>query len=130
MEYLRTVLYYIGNAAKHLQREEMVTIIQQVLTDEGSTVMETIADQWIKEGVEQGLQQGLQQGLRQGVAVGVEQGLRAAILDTLLLRFDAAPQEIEERLTAVTNTEQLRDLHRQAVTAETLDDFTDLLPQN
>jgi flagellar biosynthesis/type III secretory pathway protein FliH len=130
VEYLRTVLYYIGNAARHLQREEMVTIIQQTLADEGGEVMETIAEQWIQQGVERGLQQGIRQGMRQGVIKGEEQGLRKAILDILLIRFDLAPREVEERLTAVTSADQLRDLHRQAVTVESLDDFTDLLPQD
>ena len=128
VEYLRTVLYYIGNAAKHLQREEMVTIIQQTLADEGSEIMETIAEQWVQQGVERGFQQGIQQGMQQGMVKGVEQGLREAILDTLLLRFDAVSQEIEERLTAVTNTDQLRRLHRQAISAGSLEEFAPLLP--
>ncbi len=140
VEYLRTVLYYIGNAARHLQREEMVTIIQQTLAEEGSEIMETIAEQWVQQGVErgfqqgiqqgiqQGMQQGIQQGLRQGMVKGVEQGLREAILDTLLLRFDAAPQAVEAKLTAVTDAEQLRSLHRQAISADSLEEFTALLP--
>ena len=40
LEYLRTVLYYMGKAAAHLKPGEMVTVVQQVLTDEGSEIMQ------------------------------------------------------------------------------------------
>ena len=54
LEYLYTVLYYIGNASKHLAAEDMVTIIQQVLAEEGNEIMQTVADYWIEQGIKQG----------------------------------------------------------------------------
>ncbi|MCZ7673074.1 MAG: hypothetical protein M5U34_41115 [Chloroflexi bacterium] len=48
LEYLRTVLYYVGKASKYLTPEDMVTIVQQTLTDEGNEIMQTVADFWIE----------------------------------------------------------------------------------
>jgi hypothetical protein len=52
-------------------------------------------------------------------------------LDLLLLRFDAAPAAISERLSEITDLETLRELNRQAATAESLtafEQFFDSLP--
>ena len=145
LEYLRTVLYYIGNAARHLQREEMVTIIEQTLADGGSEVMQTIAEQWIdqgrqqgiqqgiqqglQQGIQQGLQQGIQRGIQQGVTQGVVQGLQKATLDVLTIRFEVVPPEVEKRLAEITDTTRLRRLLQEAVQAENMDAFMAALPQ-
>ncbi|HID51343.1 MAG TPA: Rpn family recombination-promoting nuclease/putative transposase, partial [Anaerolineae bacterium] len=57
LEYLRTVLYYMSQAAAHLQPKDMTTVIKGMLADEGSEIMQTVAEQWIEQGIEQGLQE-------------------------------------------------------------------------
>jgi hypothetical protein len=111
LEYLRTVLYYIGKASAHLQPDEMVTIVQQTLTDEGNEIMQTVADYWIEQGIEQGRIQNLQEN----------------ILDLLRIRFELTGEEVAERITAVTDPTILRQLHRRAATAETAVAFLDAL---
>jgi predicted transposase/invertase (TIGR01784 family) len=114
LEYLRTVLYYVGNANTTLTAEEMVTIVQHTMADEGDEIMQRVADHWIEQGIEQGRIQNLQEN----------------ILDLLRIRFDLEGEEITERITAVTDPTILRQLLRRAATAETavafLDTLTDL----
>ncbi len=110
LEYLRTVLYYMGNVAVHLEPEEIVTVVKGTLAEEGSEIMQTVADYWIEQGVEQGLQE--------------------TVLDILTVRFDAVPPEIEEAIAAIGDVDRLRYLRRQAVLAADLDEFTDLLVED
>ena len=62
VEYLLTVLYYIGSASKHLEPQDVAITIQALLDDGGSEIMQTVADYWIEQGVEQGVEQGIHQG--------------------------------------------------------------------
>jgi predicted transposase/invertase (TIGR01784 family) len=121
LEYLRTVLYYIGKASAHLEPDEMVTIVQQTLTDEGNEIMQTVADYWIEQGREQGIEQGIERGRIDN--------LQENILDLLRIRFELVGEEITERITAVTDPTILRQLHRQAATAETAVAFLDTLTE-
>ncbi len=114
LEYLRTVLYYIGNASKHLAAEEMVTIVQQTLANEGNEIMQTAADFWIEQGMEQGRIQVLQED----------------ILELSKLRFGLMGAEITGRITAVSDLTILRQLHRLSATAETAEDFLSQLPKS
>lgn len=127
LEYFRTVLYYIGNASKHLAAEEMVTIVQQTLADEGNEIMQTVANYWIEQGVEKGVEQGIkkgvEQGIEQGIGQGIEQGIEQSILELLAVRFGSVDLEVTERITAVTNLTTLRQLLRHAALAETADEF-------
>lgn len=66
VEYLLTVLYYIGNASKHLEPQDVAITIQALLDDGGSEIMQTVADYWIEQGVEQGIERGVEQGIHQG----------------------------------------------------------------
>ena len=63
----------------------------------------------------------------EGIKEGIEQGLQAVretILEVISLRFgEAASPELPTQLTQVTNLEQLKALHRQAVVASTLEEF-------
>ena len=42
----------------------MVTIVQQLLAEEGNEIMQTAADYWIEQGVEQGIKQGEREAMR------------------------------------------------------------------
>ena len=73
--------------------------------------MTTIAQEYIREGFEQGIEQGRIQNLQDN------------ILDLLDIRLGLVSQEVEEKVTAVTDTTILRQLHRQAATAATTEAF-------
>jgi hypothetical protein len=99
-------MYYMSDATERVKRED----IEQALLRqgaEGERVMATIAQEYIQEGIELGRTQNLQDN----------------ILDLLDIRLGVASQEVEEKVTAVTNTTILRQLHREAATATTIEAF-------
>lgn len=77
---------------------------------EGMMRESVIYQEILKEGLEQGLQQGLQQGLK------------ASIMEALEIRFEAVPRDVVEQLSSLT-PDQLKLLHRQALTCVDLEDF-------
>jgi predicted transposase/invertase (TIGR01784 family) len=114
LEYIRTIMYYMSDATERVKRED----IEQALLRqgaEGERVMATIAQEYIQEGFEQGLEQGIEQGRIQN--------LQDNILDLLDIRLGLVSQEVEEKVTAVTNTTILRQLLREAATAATIEAF-------
>jgi len=114
LEYIRTIMYYMSDATERVKRED----IEQALLRqgaEGERLMTTIAQEYIQEGIQQGIKQGLEQGRIQN--------LQDNILDLLDIRLGLVSQEVEEKVTAVTDTTILRQLHREAATAETTEAF-------
>ena len=77
--------------------------------------MATIAQEYIREGFEQGIEQGRIQNLQDN------------ILDLLDIRLGVVNDEVEEGVTAVTDAAILRQLHREAATAATIEAFMDKL---
>jgi len=68
----------------------------------------------------------LQEGLRQGQQEGLRQVVQL-IIDTLEVRFSETPSDITEQLMNLT-PEQLRQLHRLAMTCSSLPEFLADLP--
>ena len=91
----------------------------------------TIAQEYIREGIELGIKQGLEQGLEQGLKQGLEQGRiqtrQENVLDLLHIRLGRVSPQVAGRITAVSNTETLRQLLREAATAATMEVFMDKL---
>lgn len=136
LEYLRTVLYYVGNASRHLAPEEMVTIVQEALAREGDSVMQTVASYWIEQGIERGREQGLMQGREQGLMQGHEQGLeqgriktlRETILSLLEARFGTLPPKAITDISTTADLPTLQELWQTAVDAQTLEEILIQLP--
>ncbi len=72
--------------------------------------------------LQEGLRQGQQEGLRQGQQEGLRQVVQL-IIDTLEVRFSETPSDITEQLMNLT-PEQLRQLHRLAMTCSSLPVFS------
>jgi flagellar biosynthesis/type III secretory pathway protein FliH len=73
---------------------------------------------------EQLRQQGHRQGHQQGHQEGVENGLRKAIIEVLEIRFQTIPEGLVEMIQAIHEESRLSALHRAAIRASTLEDFT------
>lgn len=119
VEYMETVLYYIGNAARHLTEPEIFTIVQESLANEGNEIMQTLAEVWLERGREEGLEQGLEQGLQEGRM----RTLQDAVLDLVTIRFGPVAEEVEMKIRDVEDNATLQQLHRLAATAVSLDTF-------
>jgi predicted transposase/invertase (TIGR01784 family) len=110
VEYLRVVLVYVSGAA-NVTQDAVKAALETGFTQDGDAIMTDLLTEWIEEKVEKGKQQ----------------ATINSILDILLLRFDVAPPAVSERLEKIEDVEVLRQLNRQAVTAESLADFEQLL---
>ena len=73
---------------------------------------------------EQLRQQGHQQGQQQGRQEGVANGLKKAIVEVLEIRFLSIPAGLLEAIEAIHEESRLSALHRAAIRASTLEDFT------
>ena len=70
------------------------------------------------------------EGIKEGIKEGIEQGLQAlreTISEVLTLRFGAMSPEMSTQLSYITDLEQLKALHRQAVLAGALEEFEQFL---
>ena len=126
LEYVRTIMYYLSDATEKVTREDLEEVLLRQGA-EGEQVMATIAQEYIQEGIQLGIKQGLEQGLEQGIEQGRIQNLQDNILDLLDIRLGAVSDEVAEGVTAVTDTAILRQLHREAATAATIETFVDKL---
>ncbi len=78
--------------------------------------------------IQKGVKQGIEQGIEQGLQEGERQASYNLLVVTLETRFGEIPEGVAERLTAVTDTTVLQDLHRKAILAESLDEFANQIP--
>jgi hypothetical protein len=111
LEYLEVALRYLSAAAKDLTAEGMKLALDEAFKDDGGSIMGGFVEKWTEQGKQEGLQEGQQQGIRN------------SILDLLMLRFDAAPLSVPTRLTQVNDIEMLRQLRREAATADSITAF-------
>ncbi len=93
----------------------------------------TFIDDWITEGIEKGMQQGLQQGIQQGIQQSRKEHLQTAkddVLEVLLIRFSKLPKTLVKRIKSIDDLMILKNLHRQAITSESLAKFADFIPDD
>jgi len=75
--------------------------------------------EWTEEWKQQGLQEGLQQGL--------VQSSRTSVLDALEARFGRTTLAIQAAVNRLQDPGMLRALHKQAILANSLEEFESLL---
>jgi predicted transposase/invertase (TIGR01784 family) len=110
LEYIRTIMYYLSDATDRVKREDLEEVLLRQGA-EGERVMATIAQEYIREGFEQGRINMLQED----------------VLDLLHIRFEPVGTTVREQITAVTSITILRQLHREAATADSMATFIEKL---
>jgi predicted transposase/invertase (TIGR01784 family) len=144
LAYIQIVLRYLASAAQRLQPDVLRAAVDRMFPEDGGTLMDTIAQEWIRQGREQGREQGLEQGREQGLEQGREQGLeqgreqgkalgaldatRENVLSLLELRFGKVTAHTAAVLARVDDLGQMKALFKQAATAEDLAAFEESLP--
>jgi hypothetical protein len=97
---------------------------QKLLSRRRDIMMESAAYEMIKkEGYDEGLQQGIQQGVQQGML----EDAREMVLEALAERFGVIPAELEKCVLAMDSRRQLKELLRQVLRVQSLDEFQKLL---
>ena len=66
---------------------------------------------------------GFERGFNDGMQQGAVKAVRDAVLETLRLRFKRAPRALTTRIRALDDPAVLKELHRQAVVTESLEEF-------
>ncbi|RMG66197.1 MAG: hypothetical protein D6722_15345 [Bacteroidetes bacterium] len=105
---------------------------KKLLNRRRELMMESAAYEMIKrEGYEEGLQRGLERGIQQGIEQGMQQGMleeaREMVLEALAERFGVIPDDLEKRILAMDSRRQLKELLRQALRVQSLEDFQEIL---
>ena len=68
-----------------------------------------------------------EEGLSQGVSQGIVQQRQEDVVEVLAVRFTEVPDALRDEIAAIEDLEQLKQLHRQAITISSLEAFQDLL---
>jgi hypothetical protein len=79
----------------------------------------TWAERLEAKGREEGLQKGFEQGIQQGLQDGLK-ALREVVLSQLEQRFGPLPEEVRERVEAISSLQRLTRLGQQLLTAPAL----------
>jgi predicted transposase YdaD len=107
---------YMLNA--NVDRQGFDASVKQLHSKNLTELAMTLADRIREEGLETGLQKGRQEGIA---------SLHRAILEVLEVRFESLPAGLGETLSTVSDLEQLKTLHRAALTSPDLDTFASSL---
>ena len=113
LQWLETALRYVAAAGRHVSRDDIKRAVDDVLSDEGSDIMPTVAEQWIEEGKEQGLEQGRLQLLQ-------------AVVGLLGMRFGTLPPELHEALAGLS-MEQLMQVNISVLNFATVADVQEFV---
>ena len=116
LEYLETLLRYVASGSDQIREEEIERGVKEILREKGGHIMPTLAEQWIEQGIQQGIQQGVQQGILETS--------RTAVIEVLEERFETVSQTLRNRLKAITDPDILKSLHKKALNAGSLEEFT------
>ncbi len=143
---IRTIWVYLASNAKHMKRnyEALLSTFEESI---GGHVMPTMVEIWQAEAEERGLAIGEQRGLaigeQRGLAIGEQRGLAIgeargkvmgeakgkargkaeAVIRTLARRLGTVPEEIADRIWAISDIPKLDELFDLAFDCPSLDDF-------
>ena len=117
IEYIRTTLYYLTKGTEKVDRAALERALLEI-GPQGERIMNTIAQEYIKEGLQQGLEQGLEQGF--------EQGLERSIMRIVRRRFGEEPPDLADRLAELPAV-VLEELLDDALILPDYDAFNDRL---
>ena len=77
--YLDNTLYYIMKKAEISDKVKFKEVLDEIPLIKESSIMSTMAEQWVSEGFQKGRQQGVQEGKQQGIQEGKQQGIQEGI---------------------------------------------------
>ena len=81
----------------------------------------------IKEWDRFGYRDGLHEEIQKGIQQGMQQGMQQSVLEALAIRQGFVPEEAQALIHQINDIERLRHLHREAIRANSVDDFMQIL---
>ena len=118
LEYVDIFFRYLVKSTGYLAQEDYKKALE-LLPEGGESIMETLADQWLKEGEDR------------GVVLGREQGELKATRETLI---DVAgdfhgplPNSLQDKIKSIKSIDSLRTLTRKVYRTQSLEEFAELV---
>ena len=87
-------------------------------------------DAILKEGKEEGIKEGIKEGMKEGEKKGEIKGEQDDVIEALKVRFNKVPEEIKNLVRTIEDLDKLSFLHRSAITIESMEAFSKLLPHS
>ncbi len=109
---LLRLLSYVMRASDAVTREQASAALEAAAPQEGASIMQTLAQQWLAEGRDKGRTEGRTEGRAEGIQEGQVQGSRSGLLTgievALDLKFGAAGLALLPEIRAIADVVLLR----------------------
>ncbi|RJP22792.1 MAG: hypothetical protein C4527_21300 [Candidatus Omnitrophota bacterium] len=125
LEFMRSVLEYIGNATDRISREQIRKGVEKALPQAGGKLMPTLFEQIREEGRVEGRVEGREEGQGLGRLEGLREGIELA----LELKFGEEGLSLLPEIRTITSIEILHEIKDVLKTGYALNDIKKLLNQ-
>ena len=130
IDYIRIFFTYLVKSTDAINREDIQEALEQ-LPQGGEEIMNTLAEQWIKEGELRGELKGELKGeLRgelRGEQRGILTGLKEAIFEAILINFEYIRPDMEEKINQIESRQTLKLLLKSLFKVRSLEEFENFL---
>ena len=114
IEYIRVFFKYLTKASEHLHSEDYRKALS-ILPEGGEDIMETLADQWIREGTER------------GIIIGELRATQNMLLELASAKYGGLPLSLEKEILSIQSVITLKNMTRQLLNMDRIEDFTALV---
>ncbi|GAB6059323.1 Rpn family recombination-promoting nuclease/putative transposase [Desulfonatronum parangueonense] len=118
MEYMLIFCRYLVKASEYLKEEDYRQALA-ILPQGGQEIMDTLADQWMRQGESVGEVRGEKRGREEGKL----EGIRSTIVDLMLAKFEQIPMGFTSKLNAINDIGTLKGLSVKLFKAESIEAF-------
>ncbi len=122
LEYIEIFFRYLVKSSGYLSQEDYKKALE-LLPEGGEKIMETLADQWLREGEDRGVILGKQEGLVEGELKNAHETL----IDLAAEQYGPLPGMLPVKIRSIQSIDNLRVLARKIIRTESLDEFTELV---
>lgn len=114
LEYIYIFFRYLVKSTEYLTQEDYKKALE-LLPEGGEKIMETLADQWLKEGEDRGKEQGKLEYAQE------------TLIDVAGDVYGPLPSSLQDKISSIQSIENLRTLTRKVYKTQSLDEFTELV---
>ncbi len=111
LQYLETLLRYIGSATDKIDEEDIKKAIKQI--GKGADIMPTLAEKWIE------------QGRMEGMILDAQE----MVIEVLIERFGPLKPELSVKIRGMANRDVLKNLLKLAIRVDSIQEFEEKLKQ-
>lgn len=121
-EYLEIFFRYLTKSTEILDRDDYERALA-MLPEGGKDIMNTLAEQWMREGYERAEQEFILAKQR-WIGEGEQRGEQNMLIEALQERFGPVHPALVNKIRSIQSTETIKGLFRQAFKLDSLETFT------